>query len=244
MDWASIPRAFFQKGRTQEDSQRRDVSRRERLRGQREPEGEGNGQCRYCNISFSTLQNNSRNCVLTPHFADTETKSQRERLTRLRLQLTAWIQTQSCVTPKPTASLPRNDAGGRLRPGKGVEEKVLGPQGRAVASGKTLWALAHPLCLSLHTWQLGGEMPAWLGGAGGVLTSRIEPAGRGRRQASASGTWASHKQPGRRAYSSRPPCNAASRAGRQGTEGSDCQSFCLRPLLNCPEAEALRGRVC
>lgn len=70
----------------------------------------------------------------------------------------------------------------------------------------------------------------WLG-TDRVLTSRTEPAGRGHRWASASGTWASRRQPGRRACSSRLLCSAASRAGGQDAEGGN---FCLSCLLPQP----------
>lgn len=66
-------------------------------------------------------------------------------------------------------------------------------------------------------------------GTDSVLTSRTEPAGRGRRSACASGTWASHRQPGRRACSSRLLCSVASRAERQDSEGGNLCPSCLLP---------------
>lgn len=68
----------------------------------------------------------------------------------------------------------------------------------------------------------------WLG-TDRVLTSRTEPAGRGHRWASASGTWASRRQPGRRACSSRLLCSVASRAGEQDAQGGNLCLSCLLP---------------
>lgn len=66
-----------------------------------------------------------------------------------------------------------------------------------------------------------------LSGTRAVLTSRTAPAGRGRRRASASGTWATRRPPARTACSSRPLCSGASLAGREEPEG--CHLLPFRP---------------
>lgn len=123
-----------------------------------------------------------------------------------------WIQTHNCVTPKPTTSLLRDNTElERLRPTEAQKRSHSGQ-----SSGCSPLALPHipP-----------GRRGAIARRRDGVLTSKTEPAGRGRRRASASGTWATHRQPGQRACSSRPLCSGASLARREEAEGSHLLPF-------------------
>lgn len=79
----------------------------------------------------------------------------------------------------------------------------------------------------LHSPRAGGDP-----GRAGVLTSRTGPAGRGHRQVSASGTWASRRQPGRRACNSRPPYSGAFRAGSEEAEEGHLLPF--PPVASAP----------
>lgn len=113
-----------------------------------------------------------------------------------------------------------------------------GEAGEVCCSRCVRWEIpqapVHLLSPSLHTGREGRHQCRW--GQGRILTSRTEPAGKGHRRASASGTWASRRRPGRRACSSRPLCSAASRAGRQDAEGVTPQPQSLS--LTVPEVGA------
>lgn len=117
---------------------------------------------------------------------------------------------------------PGNAAAERQRPrdSRGEKQHRLQATGEVGAGQQHRWfgeSLAQAGLQPLHTRGLQG-------GGRGELTSRSVPADRGRRRASASGTWATHRRPGRRACSSTPLCSGASLAGRQEEEGGHLTS--------------------
>ena len=178
--------------------------------------GGGSGKPARCCVHFSLSEQLWEVCITIP-ISQMETEACRGMLTCLTLKMTKYGFKPTKCDSKTPARITQNQKG----PGPEMVQKCSGVGRRGHSSRSSPLRETPPHHgLAWHCDLSPSALTTGRGqGRAGVLTSRTGPAGRGRRQVSASGTWASRRQPGQRACNSRPPYSGASRAGRDAEEG-------------------------
>lgn len=177
--------------------------------------GEGSGKPARCWVHFSLSEQLWEVCITIP-ISQMETEACRGMLTCLTLKMTKYGFKPTKCDSKTPAMITQNQKGSgpeMVQKCSGVGRRGHGSRSSSFRETRPHHGLARHCDLSPSALATGRD---W--GKARVLTSRTGPAGRGHRRVSASGTWASHRQPGQTACNSRPPYSGASRAGREAAE--------------------------